>query len=122
MLVRHHDEGIMGRGLRYRTANGANAAQSQCLISNQTCIYKDHDLYVNISKCVKISCTLKEALTVKNVSTICGDPVRDNLTSIQAIHLTLVIIAIISVILQIYARLNFNSVLYIDDWVIILTG
>ncbi|CAG8198056.1 unnamed protein product [Penicillium salamii] len=101
----------------------ASVPQSSCAPTDQKCLCLDTHYTVTLEKCVLTSCTIRESLTTKNVTTsLCGAPVRDRTKVVSAAGLAGGIIALIAFILRMVARLRCcGGVFGMDDLTMMLT-
>ncbi|KAF2748513.1 hypothetical protein M011DRAFT_400906, partial [Sporormia fimetaria CBS 119925] len=96
-------------------------AQSQCKPSDFQCILQDQHFIESMGACVKDECTIREALTTKNITeTLLGNPVRDHTKMVSYTAMSIGMLTFICVILRVIARLHiFGGVWGKDDWVIL---
>ncbi|CAG8921591.1 unnamed protein product [Penicillium salamii] len=101
----------------------ASVPQSSCAPTDQKCLCLDTHYTVTLEECVLTSCTIRESLTTKNVTTsLCGAPVRDRTKVVSAAGLAGGIIALIAFILRMVARLRCcGGVFGMDDLTMMLT-
>ncbi|KAI2898516.1 hypothetical protein CBS63078_7517 [Aspergillus niger] len=79
--------------------------KTSCTLADQTCQCTDETYTALLQECVVSSCTTKESLTTKNVtSTACGAPVRDRTKAVSYAGVIGLVIACIAFILRIVAR------------------
>ncbi|KAF9885756.1 hypothetical protein FE257_012338 [Aspergillus nanangensis] len=84
---------------------GPALSASGCALTNQTCICTNPVLTATLEKCVVGSCTIRESLTTKNVtSQACHAPIRDRTGAVSIPALVGGILAFIAFILRIIAR------------------
>ncbi|CAG8091105.1 unnamed protein product [Penicillium salamii] len=101
----------------------ASVPQSSCAPTDQKCLCLDTHYTVTLEECVLTSCTIRESLTTKNVTTsLCGAPVRDRTKVVSAAGLAGGIIALIAFILRMVARLRCcGGVFGMDDLTMMVT-
>lgn len=77
----------------------------------------------DITTCVKLNCTIPDALVVKNVSsTACGLPVRDEGTHYNIVSVTLGVISGATILMRLGFKLFIAKTgLGFDDWFILAT-
>lgn len=77
----------------------------------------------DITTCVKLNCTIPDALVVKNVSsTACGLPVRDGGTHYNIVSVTLGVISGATILMRLGFKLFIAKTgLGFDDWFILAT-
>ncbi|KAH8647679.1 hypothetical protein BX600DRAFT_475714 [Xylariales sp. PMI_506] len=97
---------------------------SPCSLTNVTCQCTNTELTVNATACIKLACTVEQALFAKNATmTQCGAPVRDKRASYNAVNTALVVISVIFTFVRvIYKAFFMSSGLGIDDWIILVTA
>ncbi|GAD97455.1 predicted protein [Paecilomyces variotii No. 5] len=97
--------------------------KSSCAPTDNVCICTNPQLNEMITACVMQSCTIRESLTTKNVtSTACGAPVRDKSKAISIAGVAGGVIALIAVILRLLARLpQLGGGFGLDDVAMIVT-
>ncbi|KKK16523.1 hypothetical protein ARAM_003075 [Aspergillus rambellii] len=97
--------------------------QSSCQVTDQVCMCTNQAFTEQIELCVASSCTIRQSLTTKNVtSTACGAPVRDRSTVITVAGLTGGGIALLAFLLRVLARLPCCGGQFgMDDWTMALT-
>ncbi|XHG06240.1 hypothetical protein AWENTII_009445 [Aspergillus wentii] len=79
--------------------------KSSCTLTDQTCQCTDTTYTALLQECVVSSCTIKESLTTKNVTTTaCGAPVRDRTKAVSYAGVIGLVIACIAFVLRIVAR------------------
>ncbi|OQE13125.1 hypothetical protein PENFLA_c054G04151 [Penicillium flavigenum] len=100
-----------------------SVSQSSCEPTDQKCLCSDAHYTAVLQKCVLVSCTVKESLTTKNVtSTACGAPIRDHTKIVSHAGVAGGIIALVAFILRMLARLNCcGGIFGADDWTMMLT-
>ncbi|KAK9438245.1 Peptidase cysteine/serine, trypsin-like protein [Metarhizium brunneum] len=101
---------------------GQSIPKSHCLMTNQTCLCTDQVFKDGLTNCVMSSCTIKEAIMVKNLtSTSCGDPFRDKSGQYAVVSKVFAIISAMFVIqrfaYKFWAKLEYG----LDDWFVLLT-
>ncbi|KAK1956059.1 CFEM domain-containing protein [Colletotrichum sublineola] len=96
---------------------------SPCAPINQTCICTNVPLQAKVELCVMQNCTLKNALTTKNVTqTTCGAVPRDRSFTYNTISITFGTLSAIFVIIRlVYKGVTTISDLGMDDWFILIT-
>ncbi|KAH9878921.1 hypothetical protein J1614_002356 [Plenodomus biglobosus] len=76
-----------------QTCLGSSAMQTHCELTNTTCICADVKLQSAVEECVLKACTLRQALTTKNLTaTTCNAPVRYAGESIRVSNLVLSVV------------------------------
>ncbi|KAL2846401.1 hypothetical protein BJY01DRAFT_234642 [Aspergillus pseudoustus] len=97
--------------------------RSPCTATNQTCMCTDEDFTGMVELCVLQSCTVRESLTTKNItSTSCGAPVRDRTKVVSIAGLAGCALAVFFFGLRIIARLPCcGGQIGWDDWTMGLT-
>ncbi|KAL0935433.1 CFEM domain-containing protein [Colletotrichum truncatum] len=96
---------------------------SPCQPTNQTCICTNAPLQAEVEVCVLQNCTLRQALTTKNITqTTCHAPVRDRTTMYNTISITMGTLSGVFVVIRIVHKI-FATVgeLGMDDWFILIT-
>lgn len=94
---------------------------SSCAITNQTCICYDEDLSAQATACIQDSCTVREALSTKNLtSTSCGIPPTTG-PSYVPVFMTMTVLCAGSVLLRVVARLKAGYPVWWDDFIISLS-
>ena len=94
---------------------------SPCTIANQTCVCHDKDLSAQATVCIKESCTVREALSTKNLtSTSCG-LTPNTRPSYIPVFMTFTALCAISVLLRVAARLKAGYPVWWDDFIITLS-
>ncbi|CEN59242.1 hypothetical protein ASPCAL01694 [Aspergillus calidoustus] len=98
-------------------------SQSSCAPTNQTCMCTNEDFTGMVELCVLKSCSIREALTTKNVSaTNCGAPIRDRTKAVSIAGLAGGALALLAFCLRIIARLPCcGGTIGMDDWTMALT-
>ncbi|KAF2261908.1 hypothetical protein CC78DRAFT_570174 [Lojkania enalia] len=96
---------------------------SPCTFTDQVCICANTQLQRSVEACVTKICTVKEALSVKNVTmSSCGAPVRDKRSEFKTISNTLGVISACCVLLRIIYKLAITvAELGWDDIFILVT-
>ncbi|KAF2119774.1 hypothetical protein BDV96DRAFT_642780 [Lophiotrema nucula] len=97
-------------------------AKSDCELSDFFCITRNEPLMGQIETCIKSNCTVREALTAKNFTeTAFGGHVRNHTKLVSYTALIAGGIAVMAVILRIFARLPcFGGTWGWDDWAILV--
>ncbi|CAP98066.1 hypothetical protein EN45_097860 [Penicillium chrysogenum] len=100
-----------------------SVSQSYCEPTDQKCLCSDAHYTAVLQKCVLVSCTVKESLTTKNVtSTACGAPIRDHTKIVSHAGVAGGIVALVAFILRMLARLSCcGGISGADDWTMMLT-
>ncbi|PKY08322.1 FAD/NAD(P)-binding domain-containing protein [Aspergillus campestris IBT 28561] len=81
--------------------------ESGCALTDQTCQCTNEKYTEALEKCVVVSCSIREGLTTKNVtSQACGAPIRDRTKAVSIPGIVGMILAIIAYVLRIIARLR----------------
>ncbi|WQF87081.1 Putative extracellular membrane protein, CFEM [Colletotrichum destructivum] len=96
---------------------------SPCAPTNQTCICTNAPLQAEVEACVMQNCTLRNALTTKNVTlTTCGATPRDRTTMYNTISITMGTLSGVFVIIRLVHKvLATLGDLGMDDWFILIT-
>ncbi|KAH6672446.1 hypothetical protein B0J14DRAFT_593683 [Halenospora varia] len=99
-------------------------SNSSCFATDIACQCSDTVLNTQVESCVVGSCTIRQALTTKNItSTLCGIQPRDRSRAIGILGTTGVTLAITAVILRCIARFkSLGGGFWWDDWTIIFTA
>ncbi|KAK4864759.1 hypothetical protein LT330_001382 [Penicillium expansum] len=99
-----------------------SVSQSSCKTTNQTCLCNDAHYTAVLQKCVVTSCTIRESLTTKNVTTsACGAPIRDRTKIVSYAGVVGGIIALLAFFLRMLARLSCCGGMFgVDDWTMVL--
>ncbi|KAJ5972410.1 uncharacterized protein N7479_002328 [Penicillium vulpinum] len=97
--------------------------QSSCKATDQICLCNDAHYIAVLQKCVLTSCTIRESLATKNVTTsTCGAPIRDRTKIVSHAGVAGGVIALIAFILRMVARFRCcGGVFGADDWTMMLT-
>ncbi|KAJ5506007.1 hypothetical protein N7453_004964 [Penicillium expansum] len=100
-----------------------SVSQSSCKTTDQTCLCNDAHYTAVLQKCVVTSCTIRESLTTKNVTTsACGAPIRDRTKIVSYAGVVGGIIALLAFVLRMLARLSCCGGMFgVDDWTMVLT-
>ncbi|CAI7676271.1 unnamed protein product [Penicillium palitans] len=100
-----------------------SVSQSSCETTDQACLCNDARYTAVLQKCVVSSCTIRESLATKNVtSSACGVPIRDHTKIVSYAGVGGGIVALIAFILRMLARLSCcGGIFGADDWTMILT-
>ncbi|KAF6809471.1 CFEM domain-containing protein [Colletotrichum musicola] len=96
---------------------------SPCAPTNQTCICTNAPLQAEVEVCVLQSCTLRQALSTKNITqTTCGAPIRDRTGVYNTISITMGCLSGVFVVLRLVHKV-FATMgdLGMDDWFILIT-
>ncbi|KAJ5343674.1 uncharacterized protein N7506_003498 [Penicillium brevicompactum] len=101
----------------------AAVPQSSCTPTDQKCLCVDAHYTAVLEECVVTSCTIRQSLTTKNVTTsLCQAPIRDRTKIVSGAGLAGGIIALVAFILRMVARLRCcGGVFGMDDWTMMLT-
>ncbi|KAK1984978.1 CFEM domain-containing protein [Colletotrichum cereale] len=96
---------------------------SPCAPTNQTCICTNAPLQAKVEVCVLQNCTLKNALTTKNVTlTTCGAGPRDRTAMYNTISITMGILSGVFVVIRLaHKAIATMGDLGLDDWFILIT-
>ncbi|GJC84899.1 satratoxin biosynthesis SC1 cluster protein 4 [Colletotrichum liriopes] len=96
---------------------------SPCAPTNQTCICTNAPLQAEVEVCVLQNCTLRNALTTKNITqTTCGAVPRDRTTMYNTISITMGTLSGVFVIIRLVHKvLATLGDLGMDDWFILIT-
>ncbi|TEY49541.1 hypothetical protein BOTCAL_0284g00060 [Botryotinia calthae] len=93
-------------------------ANSTCSPTDQECICTNVPLNAEVNTCVMGQCTIKEALSTKNITSVaCDAPVRDKRNLYNWISNSFVIAAWIAYLLRIASRFTSDTQLWWDDYV-----
>lgn len=94
-------------------------SRSPCQLTDFDCICTNAPVQSAVEACVLQSCTVKEGLTTKNLtSTLCGAPVRDRSGRLKATNIALAVLSNLSIFARITAkitRINLNYGFGADD-------
>lgn len=94
---------------------------SSCAITNQTCVCYDEALNAQATACIQDSCTVREALSTKNLtSTSCGISPTTG-PSYVPVFMTMTVLCAFSVLLRVVARLKAGYPVWWDDFIISLS-
>ncbi|KAF2731278.1 hypothetical protein EJ04DRAFT_545296 [Polyplosphaeria fusca] len=98
-------------------------ADSPCQLTDAKCICTNAPLQSSVEACVLKSCTVKQALTTKNITmTTCNAPIRDRSSEGKLVNITLGVISACCVLLRIvYKLLVTRQELGWDDIFIVIT-
>ncbi|KAK2599438.1 hypothetical protein N8I77_011192 [Diaporthe amygdali] len=97
------------------------ASDSSCAITNQTCVCHDEGLNTQATACILESCTVREALSTKNLtSTYCGI-IPATIPSYVPVIVTFVVLCAVSILLRVIARLKTRVPVWWDDFIITLS-
>ncbi|KAM3077125.1 hypothetical protein ACMFMG_003406 [Clarireedia jacksonii] len=89
---------------------------STCAPTDQQCICTNVPLNDEINSCVRLFCTVKEALVTKNITSIgCNAPIRDRRTFYEWLSNSFVIATWIAFILRIISRYMSETKFWWDD-------
>ncbi|KAL1798513.1 hypothetical protein ACET3X_002550 [Alternaria dauci] len=96
---------------------------SPCQLTNSTCICTNSKLQAAVEKCVISSCTIRESLTTKNVtSTFCHAPVRSETTHLRVSNIVMCVVTISCAISRlVYHRYLTITGLGWDDYIVAVT-
>lgn len=91
---------------------------SSCAISDQACVCYDEDLNVQATACIMESCTVREALSTKNLTaTSCG--IAPNIgASYVPLFMAMTALCAVSILLRVVARLKAGYPVWWDDFII----
>lgn len=93
-----------------------------CAITNQTCACHDEDLTAQATTCIQDSCTVREALSTKNLTdTYCGVTPNTAPFYPYPVFLTFTALCAVSVLLRVIARLKVGYPFWWDDIIIALS-
>lgn len=94
---------------------------SDCPVSNQTCICHNKNLNAQATACVTAGCTIRESLFTKNLtSTSCGiSPTVDH--SYVPVLMAFTAIAAVCVMLRVIARLKAKVPVWWDDFIVVMS-
>ncbi|KAM5341892.1 hypothetical protein ACJ41O_014923 [Fusarium nematophilum] len=97
-------------------------ANSPCSATNQTCMCTNEELGIQVTSCVTRNCTVKEALTTKNLTmTSCDAPIRDKSGEYIVLSNTLAVISALFIAQRFASKLWWKLELGHDDWAILIT-
>ncbi|KAJ5288689.1 hypothetical protein N7478_001719 [Penicillium angulare] len=101
----------------------SSIAQSSCQPTDQLCLCLDKHYADVLEGCVMTSCTIRQSLTTKNVTTsACGAPIRNRTKVVSYAGVIGGVIALIAFILRMVARLRCcGGTFGMDDWTMMLT-
>lgn len=91
---------------------------SSCAISDQACVCYDEDLNVQATACIMESCTVRVALSTKNLTaTSCG--ISPNIgASYVPLFMAMTALCAVSILLRVVARLKAGYPVWWDDFII----
>ncbi|KAJ5312061.1 hypothetical protein N7508_002891 [Penicillium antarcticum] len=97
--------------------------QSSCTLTDQKCQCTDVNYTATLERCVATTCTIRQSLTTKNVtSSACGAPLRDRTALVSYLGVGGGVLALIAFILRMVARLRCcGGTFGMDDWTMMLT-
>ncbi|KAL2136941.1 hypothetical protein VTI74DRAFT_102 [Chaetomium olivicolor] len=96
-------------------------AQSPCTSTDVSCICSDQRLSDAALACVMSSCTVRESLVTKNVTShLCGLPVETD-SSLIPVYSTFIGLAVVSVALRLVARVLTQAYFWWDDLANLMT-
>ncbi|KAF2732466.1 hypothetical protein EJ04DRAFT_565929 [Polyplosphaeria fusca] len=97
-------------------------SQSSCEMTDFFCITRNTELSKAMETCIKANCTIRESLIAKNFTeSTFGGPVRDHTHLVSYISLIAGSVAVLAVILRIFARLPCCGGTWgLDDWAILV--
>ncbi|EPS29322.1 hypothetical protein POX_f08366 [Penicillium oxalicum] len=97
-------------------------SQTSCALTDQACLCTDAKYTAYLEKCVSFSCTIRESLATKNVtSSACGAPIRDRTKVVSYAGVAGGIVALIAFILRIIARIKCSTTIGMDDLTMTVT-
>ncbi|KAJ6031579.1 hypothetical protein N7540_002311 [Penicillium herquei] len=101
----------------------SSISQSSCASTDQACLCTDTKYTNALEECVLSSCTIRQSLTTKNVTTsACGAPIRNRTKIVSYAGVAGGIIAVIAFLLRMFARLRCcGGTFGMDDWTMMLT-
>lgn len=101
------------------TCLGSAIANSTCAPTNQTCLCTNAPLQSEVTACVTASCTIKEALTTKNLtSTSCDAPVRGKGYVYSTLSTVMGSVTGAVVVLRFASKYATGSTFWFDDYFI----
>lgn len=94
---------------------------SSCAITNETCVCHDEALSAQATACIEESCTVREALSTKNQTSVsCGIEPNVGPSYVPA-FMALTALCAVSVLLRVIARLKAGYPVWWDDFIITLS-
>ncbi|KAJ5726071.1 uncharacterized protein N7483_007428 [Penicillium malachiteum] len=101
----------------------SSISQSSCAPTDQACLCTDTTYTEALEECVLLSCTIRQSLTTKNVTTsACAAPIRNRTKIVSCAGVAGGIIAVIAFLLRMFARLRCcGGTFGMDDWTMMLT-
>ncbi|KAJ4306462.1 hypothetical protein N0V88_001264 [Collariella sp. IMI 366227] len=94
---------------------GSAIARSPCPLTDVSCICSDQKLNDAALACVRSSCTVRESLVTKNVTShLCGLPIKTD-SSLIPLYSVFVALAVIAVVLRLFARVLTQAYFWWDD-------
>lgn len=88
-------------------------SRSPCQLTDFQCTCTNATLQSAVESCVLQSCTVREGLTTKNItSTLCDAPVRSRSGQLKAINIALAILSNISVAVRLIGKLTGLNIAY----------
>ncbi|KAJ5711150.1 hypothetical protein N7488_005306 [Penicillium malachiteum] len=101
----------------------SSISQSSCAATDQACLCTDAKYTAALQECVLSSCTIRQSLTTKNVTTsACGAPIRNRTKIVSYAGVAGGTIAFIAFLLRMFARLRCcGGTFGMDDWTMMLT-
>ncbi|CAG8949283.1 hypothetical protein HYFRA_00004908 [Hymenoscyphus fraxineus] len=95
---------------------------SDCQFSNLTCLCANAPLQAEIARCALTSCSILEALQLKNASTVlCNVPIRSRTYEFKVVVITLGTASGVVVFLRILSKYLAQQPLWYDDFAILFT-
>ncbi|KAI1822619.1 hypothetical protein F4861DRAFT_379498 [Xylaria intraflava] len=99
----------------------ASVENSTCAVTDDACVCHNVDLNTKATACVMASCTIRESLTTKNLtSTACGIPPHVD-HSYVPVFIAFVTLSAVSVLLRVVTRLHTRAPVWWDDFIIALS-
>ncbi|KAF7560062.1 hypothetical protein G7046_g4092 [Stylonectria norvegica] len=100
----------------------AAIVDSHCSATNQTCMCTTESLQTQVAICVTESCTIKEALLTKNITTTsCQAPIRDKSAGYRALNNALGIVSGVFIVQRFAFKIYCELELGLDDWFTLIT-
>ncbi|KAJ5743631.1 hypothetical protein N7533_008501, partial [Penicillium manginii] len=101
----------------------SSLSEASCAPTDQKCLCTDATYTAALESCVVASCTIRQSLTTKNVTTMaCDAPIRDRTKVVSYAGVAGGIIALVAFILRMIARLRCcGGTFGWDDWTMALT-
>ncbi|KAJ0104205.1 CFEM domain-containing protein [Diaporthe amygdali] len=101
----------------------ASLSQSACSSTNETCLCLDKGFNNVVESCVAGNCTIRESLTIKNITaTTCGLPVRNQTVTINVLRYVLFLLGLFFFAMRLASRAMRLAPWGHDDTTIVISG